>query len=159
MPPLRNGRASKACDGCRRQKTRCYASDNLNGTCLRCETLDQACSLKDTSGPSSPYLNRQRHTPVIRTVDVDRPVSVDERYVHSETFRYLSLRDQQILILPSLEKRLAWNAEGVLSQCVPQSPVSRIALPRRLMGCPLDFYISTNNACADLNDWKIPWAI
>ncbi|KAL6407574.1 hypothetical protein AUP68_08593 [Ilyonectria robusta] len=45
MPPLRSGRASKACDLCRKQKTRCYASNDANGICLRCQTLSQPCSL------------------------------------------------------------------------------------------------------------------
>ena len=53
MPPVRPGRASKACTACRRQKTRCYDSENSRGACLRCETLKQPCSLEE-------YLTRQR---------------------------------------------------------------------------------------------------
>jgi hypothetical protein len=45
MPPVRGGRASLACESCRKQKTRCYASGNQTGGCLRCETLAQPCSL------------------------------------------------------------------------------------------------------------------
>ncbi|EFY94804.2 Zn(2)-C6 fungal-type DNA-binding domain protein [Metarhizium robertsii ARSEF 23] len=47
MPSLRTGRASKACDSCRKNKTRCYASGKIKGTCLRCETLSLECSLKE----------------------------------------------------------------------------------------------------------------
>ncbi len=46
MPPLKTARASKACDRCRKFKTRCYASDKEDGTCLRCDTLAQPCSLQ-----------------------------------------------------------------------------------------------------------------
>lgn len=45
MPPLRSGRASKACELCRKHKTRCYDSDDPGGSCLRCQTLSQPCSL------------------------------------------------------------------------------------------------------------------
>lgn len=47
MPPIRSssGRASKACDLCRKCKTRCYSS--TSGSCLRCETLSLVCSLRD----------------------------------------------------------------------------------------------------------------
>ncbi|KAG8420613.1 hypothetical protein J3459_010897 [Metarhizium acridum] len=47
MPSFRTGRASKACDSCRKNKTRCYASSKIKGTCLRCETLSLECSLKE----------------------------------------------------------------------------------------------------------------
>ncbi|KAH0594613.1 hypothetical protein MHUMG1_07447 [Metarhizium humberi] len=47
MPSFRTGRASKACDSCRKNKTRCYASGKIKGTCLRCETLSLECSLKE----------------------------------------------------------------------------------------------------------------
>ncbi|KAJ5614883.1 hypothetical protein N7528_008537 [Penicillium herquei] len=46
MPPLRSGRASKACDLCRRNKTRCYAGTGPGNTCLRCHTLSLSCSLE-----------------------------------------------------------------------------------------------------------------
>lgn len=48
MPPIRSssGRASKACDLCRKCKTRCYTSSSGEGSCLRCETLAQSCSLR-----------------------------------------------------------------------------------------------------------------
>jgi hypothetical protein len=48
MPPVRGGRASLACESCRKQKTRCYASENSSGICLRCDTLSQTCSLTGT---------------------------------------------------------------------------------------------------------------
>ncbi|KAH6647169.1 hypothetical protein BKA67DRAFT_581868 [Truncatella angustata] len=66
MPPLRNGRASKACDLCRKHKTRCYASDNPREPCLRCKTLSQQCSL------GSPYAHT---TPISRIDSHDRPRS------------------------------------------------------------------------------------
>lgn len=43
MPPDR-GRASRACDSCRKQKTRCYESGAPGRPCLRCERLRQRCS-------------------------------------------------------------------------------------------------------------------
>lgn len=46
MPPLRLGRASKACDSCRKNKTRCYAKAGVGNTCLRCHTLSLSCSLE-----------------------------------------------------------------------------------------------------------------
>src|SRR5690349_4453531 len=44
MPPER-GRASQACTACRKQKTRCYTSANHRGACLRCERIQEPCSL------------------------------------------------------------------------------------------------------------------
>ncbi|KAE8449049.1 hypothetical protein EG329_008637 [Mollisiaceae sp. DMI_Dod_QoI] len=54
MPPDR-GRASKACNTCRKIKTRCYESGIAGKPCLRCERLRQTCSLEvlsftDTEG-------------------------------------------------------------------------------------------------------------
>ncbi|KAJ6007259.1 hypothetical protein N7540_011235 [Penicillium herquei] len=46
MPPLRSGRASKACDLCRRNKTRCYTGTGHGKNCLRCHTLSLSCSLE-----------------------------------------------------------------------------------------------------------------
>ncbi|KAJ5272346.1 hypothetical protein N7478_007471 [Penicillium angulare] len=46
MPPIRSGRASKACDHCRRNKTRCYSGIGAGNTCLRCHTLSLPCSLE-----------------------------------------------------------------------------------------------------------------
>lgn len=85
MPPVRSGRASKACDLCRKYKTRCYASGSSNGTCLRCKTLSQRCSL-DFNG------HRRSISPPVRDqIDVSRTVSavrgrrssVDDRFVQS----------------------------------------------------------------------------
>lgn len=63
MPPLRTDRASKACTTCRRQKTRCYQSENGLGACLRCQTLKQSCSLDiqngDTITEDGPNLGRE----------------------------------------------------------------------------------------------------
>jgi hypothetical protein len=50
MPPDR-GRASQACTACRKQKTRCYASGNGRGACLRCERLQLSCSLDNPVSP------------------------------------------------------------------------------------------------------------
>jgi hypothetical protein len=47
MPSVRSGRASKAYDSGRKQKTRCYDSENGRGACLRCETLHQHCFLEE----------------------------------------------------------------------------------------------------------------
>lgn len=44
MPPER-GRASRACDACRKQKTRCYESGR-DLACLRCARIGQQCSLE-----------------------------------------------------------------------------------------------------------------
>ncbi|KAJ5248896.1 hypothetical protein N7468_000347 [Penicillium chermesinum] len=46
MPPHR-GRASRACASCRRQKTRCYEPGIPGKPCLRCDRLQQKCSLVD----------------------------------------------------------------------------------------------------------------
>lgn len=53
MPPDR-GRASKACSACRKQKTRCYASEKGHAACLRCETLGHQCSLVDVTNLNTP---------------------------------------------------------------------------------------------------------
>ncbi|KAJ0139516.1 hypothetical protein HZ326_17552 [Fusarium oxysporum f. sp. albedinis] len=69
MPPVRSGRASKACDLCRKYKTRCYASGSSNGTCLRCKTLSQRCSLGFNG-------HRRSISPPVRDqIDVSRAVS------------------------------------------------------------------------------------
>ncbi|TVY85310.1 putative transcriptional regulatory protein [Lachnellula suecica] len=44
MPPDR-GRASRACATCRKIKTRCYEPENPARGCLRCDRLEQPCSL------------------------------------------------------------------------------------------------------------------
>lgn len=51
MPPDR-GRASQACTACRKQKTRCYTSANHRGACLRCERIQETCSLNVSVGDS-----------------------------------------------------------------------------------------------------------
>ncbi|KAJ5110180.1 hypothetical protein N7532_002825 [Penicillium argentinense] len=82
MPPLRSGRASKACDLCRKNKTRCYAKDGAGNTCLRCHTLSLPCSLRDfpNNGLSgSPYerLHRRGVSPQRRSPE--QPSSTDAR--------------------------------------------------------------------------------
>ncbi|KAH6874350.1 hypothetical protein B0T10DRAFT_205586 [Thelonectria olida] len=84
MPPLRSGRASKACDLCRKNKTRCYATNGVSDSCLRCETLSQPCSL--TTIPNSEPLsytpahqNRLDEAP--RPPSKGRSSSVDTRFV------------------------------------------------------------------------------
>ncbi|KUJ13796.1 uncharacterized protein LY89DRAFT_650813, partial [Mollisia scopiformis] len=52
MPPER-GRASKACNTCRKIKTRCYESNVAGKSCLRCERLQQPCSLEVLSFASA----------------------------------------------------------------------------------------------------------
>ncbi|KAI8711952.1 hypothetical protein NCS52_01460300 [Fusarium sp. LHS14.1] len=82
MPPLRSGRASKACDLCRKYKTRCYASDDSKGTCLRCRTLSQPCSLdcRNTYRPSRSPIGTHRTQVFSETPENPRPASsVDER--------------------------------------------------------------------------------
>lgn len=59
MRQSQSGRAPKACDKCRRYKTRCYAGDNAGGPCLRCRTLSVQCSL-ELEG-SAPPAKRQRN--------------------------------------------------------------------------------------------------
>lgn len=53
MPPDR-GRASRACESCRKQKTRCYESGVSGRPCFRCERLRQRCSFVQT--PPQPAL-------------------------------------------------------------------------------------------------------
>lgn len=53
MPPDR-GRASRACESCRKQKTRCYESGMPGRPCFRCERLRQRCSFVQT--PPQPAL-------------------------------------------------------------------------------------------------------
>ncbi|KAF4627527.1 hypothetical protein G7Y89_g10628 [Cudoniella acicularis] len=69
MPPDR-GRASKACTACHKQKTRCYSSGSSGGPCLRCERLQQSCSLKVSS-------SQRRLEP--GTSDVNDGLSSDDR--------------------------------------------------------------------------------
>lgn len=55
MPPDR-GRAGKACQACRKQKTRCYAGEKPGGACLRCTTLRTACSFTaEAADESHPF--------------------------------------------------------------------------------------------------------
>ncbi|QPH03834.1 hypothetical protein C2857_000214 [Epichloe festucae Fl1] len=61
MPLIGKARASKACLQCRKNKTRCYASGEPSGVCLRCATLSLACSLK-TEGS-------RKHTPAVHQND------------------------------------------------------------------------------------------
>ncbi|OKP13433.1 hypothetical protein PENSUB_624 [Penicillium subrubescens] len=57
MPPDR-GRASRACASCRKQKTRCYEPGTPGRACLRCERLQQKCSLAPQA--DSPEEERQQ---------------------------------------------------------------------------------------------------
>ena len=74
MPPDR-GRASKACTSCRKIKTRCYESDIVGKPCLRCDRLQQPCSLDVRPVGSSEH----RHSGSYR--DENRSFS-DDRYAH-----------------------------------------------------------------------------
>ena len=63
MSVVRPGRASKACDTCRKQKTRCYDSAKHGGACLRCVTLQNPCSLEvNPRRQSSPHAVQQEET-------------------------------------------------------------------------------------------------
>ncbi|KAJ5618755.1 hypothetical protein N7510_002739 [Penicillium lagena] len=82
MPPLRSGRASKACDLCRKNKTRCYANEGVKNTCLRCHTLSLPCSLEDIfeNRSSSPTPERQhRREASLRQASPNRFSSTDAR--------------------------------------------------------------------------------
>jgi Fungal Zn(2)-Cys(6) binuclear cluster domain len=72
MPPNR-GRASKACVTCRKQKTRCYANETSNFSCLRCDTLGLDCSLNITDDNASPSRSRPGNAS-----------GTDERYQNEE---------------------------------------------------------------------------
>lgn len=50
MSPLHSARSGKACDTCRKQKTRCHAPGPTEPGCLRCRTLGLACSLRPAEG-------------------------------------------------------------------------------------------------------------
>ena len=85
MPPVRSGRASKACDSCRKQKTRCYDSENGRGACLRCETLHQHCSLEEYAA--------RIHQPRVTTLpSTDYGASTGERYEIFDGFRWGLIR-------------------------------------------------------------------
>ncbi|KAH7142755.1 putative C6 finger domain protein [Dactylonectria estremocensis] len=102
MPPLRSGRASKACDLCRKQKTRCYASNDANGICLRCKTLSQPCSLTFTvtdSRSASPVGAQRRR--ILSTV-----VSEDSIQSRSTDARLDRLERTVETLLDRLDSRL-----------------------------------------------------
>jgi hypothetical protein len=83
MPPLRLGRASKACDLCRKNKTRCYAKDGVGNTCLRCHTLSLSCSLEhllDQESSRSPSGQQRRHDDSPRHSGASQHLSTDLRY-------------------------------------------------------------------------------
>lgn len=56
MPPLRTAaaRVSRACDICRKGKTRCYTDSPSARSCLRCQTLRLRCSLDNAARPTPP---------------------------------------------------------------------------------------------------------
>lgn len=88
MPPIRSasGRASKACDLCRKCRTRCYTSQGREGSCLRCTTLSQSCSLtggrRSASGECIQEFASSRGDIVNGGVSdsLQQPASVDDRY-------------------------------------------------------------------------------
>ena len=85
MPPVRSGRASKACDSCRKQKTRCYDSENGRGTCLRCETLNHHCSLEEYAA--------RIHQPRVATLpSTNYGTSTSERYEIVDGFKWGFIR-------------------------------------------------------------------
>lgn len=94
MPPFRSGRASKACDLCRKYKTRCYASSgDANRSCLRCNTLSQICSLErdavTTCHQSVEHSVEHVHRPAenVRVDGFTQGCSVDDRYFRSVAAR------------------------------------------------------------------------
>lgn len=93
MPPLRTDRVSKACTTCRRQKTRCYRSENGLGTCLRCKTLKQRCSLE-------PSYNEALVTesPCSRP-GIDQDTSVNQRYAC-----FVAYDNRGLLTMPRLDR-------------------------------------------------------
>ncbi|UNI24975.1 hypothetical protein JDV02_010688 [Purpureocillium takamizusanense] len=82
MPPLRSARASKACDLCHKYKTRCYVPQVSGGTCLRCETLSQPCSLQ-----RSPHIRPiyEPHSDLRSPAAARNDGSVSERLARLET--------------------------------------------------------------------------
>lgn len=56
-------RALKACESCRRQKTRCFPSDDKSHACLRCLSVGRECSftLDGPPKPSEKALKRRKH--------------------------------------------------------------------------------------------------
>ncbi|KAL6248087.1 hypothetical protein RBB50_005435 [Rhinocladiella similis] len=111
MPPVRAGRASKACDACRKQKTRCYASDNNRGICLRCETLSQPCSLE--SSPSQ----QSRRSSVDKALAIGRDLSVDAR---------LERLESTVQVLVERLDPAHGAASGVVSPSTSNRPPPRI---------------------------------
>ncbi|KAH8705241.1 hypothetical protein BGW36DRAFT_367155 [Talaromyces proteolyticus] len=88
MPPLRSGRASKACDLCRKCKTRCYASQGAKGSCLRCSTLSQVCSLNAENNHSISLAERERHIVTDDTSSSNGSNSIQQRIpVHERLTR------------------------------------------------------------------------
>lgn len=51
---IRSARATKACDICRRQKTRCFPSQ-VSAACLRCVTLGNNCSFLEEQQSIEPF--------------------------------------------------------------------------------------------------------
>lgn len=51
---VRSARATKACDICRRQKTRCFPSQ-VSAACLRCVTLGNNCSFLEDQQSIEPF--------------------------------------------------------------------------------------------------------
>ena len=75
--PHDKGRASRACDSCRKLKTRCYESRAADSSCLRCERLEISCSLAKLRST-----RRQAHAPPNAAIDgTDQRLSRLERAV------------------------------------------------------------------------------
>ncbi|PYH49022.1 uncharacterized protein BP01DRAFT_353340 [Aspergillus saccharolyticus JOP 1030-1] len=79
MPPIRTGRALKACNSCRKNKTRCYPSNNMNGGCLRCVTLAQPCSLDLELARPSRKLSPSTQSLSKQNSALEQQSAVDER--------------------------------------------------------------------------------
>lgn len=105
MPPIRPGRASKACDSCRKQKTRCYESENRRGACLRCDTLKHLCSLEQDS------IERQ-DSAADTSRNVSKAITTDERYRLASIASLKMLISSRLARLESTVDRLVEHMES-----------------------------------------------
>lgn len=81
MPALRGDRASRACDSCRKLKTRCYASKDKKGTCLRCETLGSHCSLAVSRSVEQPTRGLQNVQNNFHDEYRDQDAPIEQRWL------------------------------------------------------------------------------
>ncbi|KAJ5600594.1 hypothetical protein N7450_001661 [Penicillium hetheringtonii] len=118
MPPLRLGRASKACDSCRKNKTRCYAKAGVGNTCLRCHTLSLSCSLEfEVLEDHLPHLTSRQlnggKSP--KHSNPDQRSSTDARYAPNVRLGGLAIVDSDIR-LDKLERTVSALVDRLDSQ-------------------------------------------